>query len=674
MLLNQRTAGNISKPEEIAVTAAAFCRVADLLPDALLLVTVNAVVEAANAPAAALLGTGAGDVAGKRLTDFANESAANLQTYLHACARSTALLPGALSLVTHEGTRAPCRMQGALFQPAVNERPALILLKLNRNDEANRFIELNRRIDELAREVQRRRQAEDELADQERLLRVTLASIGDAVITTDAAGLVTFMNDAAQKQSGWMQDEALGRPLHEVFTIVNETTREPVDNPAYRVLKEGKIVGLANPTVLIRKDGSDQPIDDSGAPIRDAAGNVLGVVLVFHDITERRALEREVQARSENLLLADRRKDEFLAMLAHELRNPLAPIRNGVGILQQASTRSAAELHAVGPNIAAMMQRQVDQLTRLIDDLLDVARVNRGQITLRRHTVPLVGALERGIETVRPSLESQRLVFHAELPPSSVTVDGDLERLAQVFANILSNAVKFTDPGGKIEITSEATAEWVAIHIRDTGVGMPAALIPQVFDLFTQGDKSLARPLAGLGIGLSVVRTLVEMHGGRVEAHSAGPGLGSEFIVRLPLVARPESEQAGPVETDTASGDDAERRVLVVDDNVDAAASLAALLRYANYEVRVAHGGSEAFEMLHAFSPQVVLLDIGLPGMDGYDLAKAMRSRSETRGALLVAITGYGQESDRARAREAGFDHHLTKPVDFARLQALLEA
>lgn len=472
---------------------------AGLLPDALLLVTVDAIIEEANAPAAALCGYDPVELAGRRLSELAPESATGLSAYLHACARSTSLLPGALTLAAHGGAREPCRMQGTLFQPAADGRPALILLKLNRKDEANRFIELNRRIDELAREVQRRRQAEAELGAQERLLRVTLASIGDAVITTDAAGLVTFMNDVAQKQSGWTQSEALGRPLHEVFRIVNESTREPVDNPAYRAIKEGKIIALANHTVLIRKDGSEQPIDDSGAPIRDQAGNVLGVVLVFHDITERRALEREIQARTDKLLLADRRKDEFLAMLAHELRNPLAPIRNGVGILQQASSRSPNELHAVGPNIAAMLQRQVDQLTRLIDDLLDVARVNRGQITLRRRTVPLVAALERGIETVRPSVESQHLVFRAELPSSSVSVDGDLERLAQVFSNILSNAVKFTDPGGMIAITSEVTADWVAIHIRDTGVGHASHVDPAGFRSVHAGRQVPCAPTGGAG-------------------------------------------------------------------------------------------------------------------------------------------------------------------------------
>ncbi len=652
----------------------AFRRVAALLPDAIMLVTADGAIKMANPAAGELLDRRASSLRRNTLLGIAGADAASITAYLRSCSRSTSPVPGAMTLTASDGQSREYRVSGALWDTEQTVQPSLIVLRLSPKGAANRFIELSQRIDELGREIRRRQHAESTLAAQEQLLRVTLESIGDCVITTNAAGNITFMNDVAQTQTGWSLAEAIGRPLNDVFTIIDETTRAPAENPASKVLREGKVVGLANHTILVRKDGSEQPIDDSAAPIRNEAGDTLGVVLVFRDITQRRMLEREVQQRADMLLNVNRRKDEFLAMLAHELRNPLAPLRNGVRILQQAIAMGASDLAAIAQGNAAMMERQVNQLTRLIDDLLDVARIDRGQITLVRRVLPLDGILERAIETVRPGMELRNHVFKARLPPSSVKVDADLERLAQVFSNILANAVKFTDPGGTIQLDAELADGEIAVHIRDTGIGMSRELIPEIFDLFTQGDKSLARPLAGLGIGLSVVRMLVDMHGGKVEAHSAGPGLGSEFVVRLPIVDMEQTDQP-VVEADNRPRADkagAGRKVLVVDDNHDAAETLAVLLRLEGYEVRTAEGAKAVIDLLPRYRPHIIVLDIGLPGMDGYALAKLLRTRPDTRPALLVAVTGYGQAEDRARAHAAGIDHHMTKPVDFVKLLALL--
>ncbi len=652
-----------------------FGRVAAQLPDAMMLVTVDGAIKTANPAAGELLGRPVSTLQGKTLAGIAGTGATSISAYLRSCLRSTSPVPGAMTLIAADGHSHDYRTSGALWHADSPAQAPLILLRLSPKGAANRFIELNQRIDELGREVRRRQHAESLLAAQEQLLRVTLASIGDGVITTDAAGRITFMNEVAQTQTGWSQDEALGRPLSEVFVIIDETTRALAENPAAKVLREGTIVGLANHTILIRKDGSGQPIDDSAAPIRNEAGDTLGVVLVFRDITQRRMLEREVQQRAETLLNVNRRKDEFLAMLAHELRNPLAPLRNGVRILQQAIAMSGIDLVSIVQGNAAMMERQVNQLTRLIDDLLDVARIDRGQITLVRRILPLNAVLERAIETVRPGMELRHHVFSARLPAPSVQVDGDLERLSQVFSNILANAVKFTDPGGTIQIDTELAGAEVAIRVRDTGIGMSAELIPEIFDLFTQGDKSLARPLAGLGIGLSVVRMLVAMHGGKVEARSDGPGLGSEFIVRLPVAeaaALRDEPAADMAHTQAPAAGGGVSRILVVDDNNDAAETLAVLLRYDNYDVKIADGAKTVIDLLPGFRPHIIVLDIGLPGMDGYALAKLLRSRPDTRAALLIAITGYGQAEDRARAHAAGIDHHMTKPVDFMKLRTLL--
>jgi PAS domain S-box-containing protein len=367
----------------------------------------------------------------------------------------------------------------------------------------------------------------------------------------------------------------------------------------------------------------------------------------------------------ENLRDADKRKDEFLATLAHELRNPLAPLRNGLQILKRVGNAPGPVEQARG-----MMDRQLGHMIRLIDDLMDLSRISRGKITLRKERVELGKVVTQAVETSRPLFEENDHALTIQVPPRPICVDADVTRLAQVFANLLNNAAKYTERGGRILLSVERLEASAVVRVQDTGVGIPAHMLPQLFEMFTQVDRSLERSRGGLGIGLSLVKQLVEMHGGSVEAHSEGHGLGSEFVVRLPVVLAVEFER--PAEENEPQPAAIERRILVVDDNRDAAVSLALMLKLQGNQTRTAHDGLEAVAEAEAFRPDVVLLDIGMPKLNGYDAARRIREQPWGQRMVLVALTGWGQEEDRRRSLEAGFNHHLVKPVDPAALEKLL--
>jgi CheY-like chemotaxis protein len=396
-------------------------------------------------------------------------------------------------------------------------------------------------------------------------------------------------------------------------------------------------------------------------PLRNEQGRVLRWFGTNTDITDLRQME-------EALKEADRRKDEFLAMLAHELRNPLAPIRNAVQVLRL--------LGGPEPNMQRsreMIERQVKHLTRLVDDLLDVSRITTGKIKLQRERVDLAAVVNRAVESCRPLIDANHHHLSVSLPDEPVPLLADPTRLEQVFANLLNNAAKYTERGGALALAAERQGDEVLVRVRDNGFGIPARVLPHVFDLFAQADRTLDRSQGGLGIGLTLVRTLAEMHGGGVTAHSEGPGKGSEFVVRLPVA--PDSDGCLPA-GETGSAAPAPEvppglRILVVDDNRDAADSLALLLRLWGHEVRTSYDGPTGLKEAGSYFPQLVFLDIGLPGLDGYEVAR--RLRGELGGELrLVAMTGYGQEEDRRRSREAGFDLHLVKPVDTNCLQEVV--
>jgi PAS domain S-box-containing protein len=760
---------------------------------------------------------------------------------------------------------------------------------------------------------------EETLYEHKEWLRVTLSSIGDAVITTDTQGRVTFLNPVAQTLTGWRQEEAEGKPLGEVFRIVNEESRQPAENPIPRALREGLVVGLANHTLLIAKDGSERPIDDSAAPIRNRQGDIAGVVLIFRDTSERRRAERAVQdaldfaegiiatlrepflvvldkdlrvvranrsfqnafqvspeetenryvyelgnrqwdiprlrtlleevlpqnhafhdfevehdfpkigrrimllnarrvrgptdsrelillaiedvterrraeariqesqrryrrlfetardgilvldagtgkiidanpflsellgyppeqllgkelwqiglfqdkassqaafrrlqeqgyirydhlpletaggqqvdvefvsnlyqadhqpviqcnirditerrqlegARAQAQALAElhRRKDEFLAMLSHELRNPLAPILNAVQLLRH----PGGSANPMQEQARAIIERQVGQLKALVDELLEVSRITAGRIRLHYENVDIRGIVGRAVESVRPLIDQRRHQLTVSLPPEPIWLLGDATRLEQVMVNLLTNAAKYTDEGGRIALTVQREGDEAVLRVRDTGVGIAPDLLPRIFDLFTQAERSLDRAQDGLGVGLTVVHKLVEMHRGRVEAYSA-LGQGSEFVVHLPVLELPKRPPR-PTPVETAKRLAPSCRVLVVDDNVDQADSVALLLRASGHDVRVAYSGPTALEAALAYRPDIVLMDIGLPEMEGYEVARRLRQQASLKDTVLVAMTGYGQESDRQRSHEAGFDHHLVKPVSLQELEGIL--
>jgi signal transduction histidine kinase len=400
-----------------------------------------------------------------------------------------------------------------------------------------------------------------------------------------------------------------------------------------------------------------------------------------HEELERRVRERtaELARANEALRQADRRKDEFLAMLSHELRNPLAGLCNALNLIHPSrrSWGGEPDLPTAPPERQrawGIIDRQLRHLVRLVDDLLDVSRINQGKIQLQPQLLDLAGVITTAVEMSRPFIEARRQKLEVRLPEQPLPVEGDPTRLSQAVANLLNNAAKYTEEGGCIWVSAEEQRQTahVVVRVRDTGVGIAAEKLPHIFDLFMQVDRTLDRAEGGLGIGLTLVRRLVEMHGGRVEAHSEGPGKGSEFVVRLPRVgAEPEPKRARTPRGEQA-GQCRPRRVLVVDDNRDAADSLAMLLRLLGHEVGTAHDGMAALDAARAFVPEVVLLDIGLPNMDGYEVARRLRQEPALSGALLVALTGYGQEQDRRRSLEAGFDIHLVKPVDPDELEAIL--
>jgi PAS domain S-box-containing protein len=499
-------------------------------------------------------------------------------------------------------------------------------------------------------------------------LATTLRSIGDAVISTDAAGRVRFMNPVAEQLTGWTSAESQGRPLQDVFRIVSEQTRAAVESPVSRVLRDRKIIGLANHTVLIARGGGERPIEDSGAPIYGIDGELSGVVLVFRDATAQRESQLALLKSAAVLREADQRKDIFLATLSHELRNPLAPIRNAARLLE-ATTLSAEELQ----RSRLIISRQVRHMASLLDDLLDISRITRGVLTLKKDVIGLKGVFEAAVETARPAIDAKRHVLDVEWPSETIRIEADPVRLTQVVTNLLTNAAKYTDPEGRIVLGSRADGRTVILSVRDNGIGLAPQTLTKVFEMFSQVPSAKGQSEGGLGIGLALVKGLIALHGGRVEANSEGLEKGSEFVVYLPdsltegaFMREPHGEQV-PAQTRAL-------RVLIADDNRDSAESLGMLLELSGHEVFLAHDGVEALAVAANKRPDAALLDIGMPGMNGYEVAAALRREPWGERMTVIAITGWGQEDAKRLAKAAGFDHHLTKPMDSVVLEAILAA
>lgn len=492
---------------------------------------------------------------------------------------------------------------------------------------------------------------------QRRIYETALNSTPDFVYVFDTDHRALYANDALLKTWGvtevrgkkWMDlgYEQWHADMHdrELDTVIN--TRAPI---------RGEIPFTGT--------GGKRMYDYIFAPVFDEHGEVVAVAGTTRDITDRQAAEQSIQEQATRLAASDRAKDDFLATLSHELRNPLAPLRNSIALLHRGGLEGdkLAKIHGI-------MERQVNQLVRLVDDLLEVSRISRGVLSLRTEHIELAAVVKTAVETSNPLIQAAGHTLVLDVPAEPLWVEGDPVRLAQVLSNLLNNAASYTDGGGTITVKVERDGDKACVRVRDTGIGIEPEAISHMFEMFSRGNRDSARNQGGLGIGLALARRLTEMHKGTLDAQSEGPGKGAEFTICLPLAS------TGHDEAGCGAGGDVrldKTRVMVVDDNLDAGDTLAVILDMLGAEVRLARNGAEALEIFPAYKPSVVLLDIGMPGMNGYEVAKAIRSRFADHPTVLVALTGWGQEDDRRYASEAGFDHHLLKPAEIDALQKLL--
>jgi PAS domain S-box-containing protein len=498
-------------------------------------------------------------------------------------------------------------------------------------------------------------------ARQRRMYETALNSTPDLIYVFDLEHRIIYANEALLRMWGVTEAYAYGRKLPELGY-----------EPWHVAMHDREIEQVVATRAPIRGEvpfsgtNGRRVYDYIFAPVLGPDGAVVAVAGTTRDVTERQAAEQAMREQAQRLTESDRAKDEFLATLSHELRNPLAPLRNSFELL-----RRLPGVDAKVAGVHAMMERQVNHLVRLVDDLLEMSRISRGTLSLRDERVPLETVVRNAVETSEPLVQAARHTLTVDLPDEPLWLQGDPVRLAQILANLLNNAARYTDDGGTIVVRARREGEQAVIAVRDNGIGIAPDVMPRMFEMFSRGHRETGRHQGGLGIGLALSRRLAQMHNGSLDALSDGPGRGSEFTVRLPLAAPAPAGEAVP---DTTASRLAKTRVLVVDDNHDAGDSLGQVLDMLGAEVRVARDGAEGIEAFAAHRPSVVLLDIGMPGLNGYDVAREIRTRFPEHPATLVALTGWGQEDDRRRAREAGFDHHLVKPAEIDALQKLLSS
>jgi PAS domain S-box-containing protein len=513
------------------------------------------------------------------------------------------------------------------------------------------------RVEDAGREVSERERMSAESERLRRMYETTLDSTPDFFYVFDLEHRAIYANEALRKV--WGVDDVRGKKWMDLgyeqwHADLHDSEIERVIATRAPIRSEIPFTGTNGTRVY----------DYIFAPVFGSAGEVVAIAGVTRDVTERQAAEQAVREQATRLEESDRAKDEFLATLSHELRNPLAPLRNAIALLRSASS---GDERVAG--LQAVMERQVNYLVRLVDDLLEVSRISRGTFLLRKERVSLATVVRNAIETSAPLLQAGGHELVQQLPDEPVWLEGDPVRLAQILANLLNNAAKYTEDGGRVELHAWREGDQAVVSVRDNGVGIAPEMLPRLFDMFSRGDRDTGRSQGGLGIGLALSRRLVEMHDGSLEGRSEGVGHGSEFLLRLPLAdaAAAAAESPPAMHADLAGA-----RVLVVDDNHDAGDSIAVVLQLLGAEVRVMRDGATALAAFDAFAPTVVLLDIGMPDMNGYEVARGIRARTGGAAATLIALTGWGQEDDRRRAREAGFDHHLVKPAELPVLLGLM--
>jgi PAS domain S-box-containing protein len=507
----------------------------------------------------------------------------------------------------------------------------------------------------ITRDLSERKKQEESLRQSEERFRLMVDSVKDyAIFMLDPDGIVVSWNAGAERIKGYTQSEILGRHFS-VFYPEDGRNKKWPEHELATAREKGR---FEDEGLRIRKDGTTFWANVVLTPVYGPDGTLRGYAKVTRDLTDRRRVEA--------LERAEKQTNEFLAMLAHELRNPLAPIRNALHLLAKKPTSDPAELW-----VRDVLQRQTIQMTRLVDDLLDVSRITRSTVALNKITVDVRKLVREAVDGSMQWFQARQQEMTVALPDEKLEIEGDPVRLNQVVQNLLHNAAKFTPNGGKIELSLSREGQEVVLSVKDNGNGMTPELAASAFQLFKQGQQGIDRPEGGLGVGLTLVERLVGLHGGTVRAHSEGLGKGSRFVVCLPARMVKDAGPGASGSGEEQSGQEPRRRILVVDDNVDAANALRYLLENDGHEVKVAGDGAAGLALARDFRPDFLLLDIGLPRMNGYEIAKQVREDKTLRNVTIIAITGYGQANDRARTSAAGFDHHLTKPVEFHSLQKL---
>jgi PAS domain S-box-containing protein len=519
----------------------------------------------------------------------------------------------------------------------------------------------------IRREISARQAAAQNLAREQQLTAVTLASIGDGVIVTDADGRIMFLNPIAENLTGWSTAESVNQPCEKIFNIINETTRKITESPIAKVLRTGLVQGLANHTLLIRKDGSEIPIDDSGAPIRGDDNIVHGVVLVFRDFSERKQYEKNLHLAKEEAETANIAKDNFLAVLSHELRTPLTPV-----LVTLTSWEQSDSLPIALRDDVQTLRRCVELEARLIDDLLDLTRIVRGKLALHLEEVDVHSLVQAVAGMYRSDMDKKAIQLSLSLDAAEHFASADPGRLQQVFWNILKNATKFTPHGGRIQIKSTNAPDGrLQIAISDTGAGMTPQTISRIFKPFEQGSSEIVRRYGGLGLGLAISKAFVEAQNGTIEAASPGSGQGSTFTLHLPAIHSSRQTPRPPLSSPARVDGHRQLEILLVEDHDDTSRVLGRLLEGLGHRVRIAD--SVASAIAAAKSPfDLLLSDIGLPDGSGIDLIRQLRQSGDLK-CPAVALTGFGMEEDLAKSHEAGFTEHLTKPVNFQRLQMVVQ-
>jgi PAS domain S-box-containing protein len=550
-----------------------------------------------------------------------------------------------LSYIRKDGTRFPAIVSVTALRDA--QENIIGYLLIGTDNTARKQVEAERML------------LDQRVRDQQFYTRSLIESNIDALITTDPRGIISDVNKQMEELTGCTRDELIGAPFKDYFT-----NPEFAEAGIKLVLAEGKVTDYE--LTARARDGTQTIVSYNATTFYDRDRKLQGVFAAARDVTERSRLEKQMQLQAAELSDLHRRKDEFLAMLSHELRSPLAPISNAVQMLgMQRNNENSLQKEARG-----IIERQTDQLQHLVDDLLEVSRITTGMVQLRMVSVAVGDIIRSAVETVSPLIRQRGHKMNVTIPTERIWLHADAARLEQVLVNLLTNAAKYTDPNGTIWLSAEQSGAECILRVKDTGVGITPELLPCIFDLFTQAERSLDRSQGGLGIGLALVQQLTELHGGKVEVFST-LRQGSEFVVRLP-VESPKSMETVQVAVVVPKKQIIPLRILMVDDNVDTVLSFSMLLKETGNEVRTAHDGPTAVKIALEYIPDVVLLDIGLPGLNGYEVAKQIRNQPSLKIVVLVALTGYGQESDRQASMEAGFNHHLIKPAKLEQVRKIL--